>query len=69
MILTCTSGYYLSELTQAGYDKMGILGKHNVEGTWPKQEIPLTRSGDGEDIAGVVLFLCSRAGAYTNGMV
>lgn len=62
-------GYYLSDLTQAGFDKMGILDTHNVEGTWPRQEIPLTRSGDAEDIAGVILFLCSRAGAYTNGCV
>jgi NAD(P)-dependent dehydrogenase (short-subunit alcohol dehydrogenase family) len=31
--------------------------------------IPLTRAGTTEDMAGATLFLCSRAGAYINGMV
>lgn len=42
---------------------------HNVEGTWKRDVIPATRSGDEEDLAGVVLFLCSRAGGYVNGCV
>jgi NAD(P)-dependent dehydrogenase (short-subunit alcohol dehydrogenase family) len=31
--------------------------------------VPLTRAGSGEDMAGATLFLCSRAGAYINGMI
>ena len=31
------------------------------------QNIPLGRVGTPEDIAGVVLYLCSRAGAYVSG--
>jgi NAD(P)-dependent dehydrogenase (short-subunit alcohol dehydrogenase family) len=31
--------------------------------------VPLTRAGTDEDMAGATLFLCSRAGAYINGLV
>jgi NAD(P)-dependent dehydrogenase (short-subunit alcohol dehydrogenase family) len=30
--------------------------------------VPLTRVGTDEDMAGATLFLCSRAGAYINGL-
>ena len=56
-------------MTEAGYKAMGKVETHNKEGTWPKAEIPLTRSGDEEDMAGVILWLCSRAGSYINGNV
>lgn len=36
---------------------------------WPKAIIPAQRFGDSEDIAGAILFLVSRAGAYINGNV
>lgn len=37
--------------------------------TWPKDYIPEERIGDVKDMAGAVLFLTSRAGAYINGNV
>jgi len=62
-------GLYLSELTQGLYENWGTVQTHNVEGTIPKSEVPLTRTGDEQDMAGVILFLCSRAGGYLNGNV
>jgi len=62
-------GLYLSEMTQAMYEKQGKIQSHNVEGTFPKDVVPATRTGDEQDMAGVILWLCSRAGAYINGCV
>lgn len=62
-------GLYLSEMTQGAFDKIGKTETHNVEGTWPKSEVPATRTGDEQDIAGIMLWLCSRAGAYLNGQI
>ena len=36
---------------------------------WPRDFIPEQRVGDVKDMAGAVLFLTSRAGAYINGNV
>lgn len=62
-------GLYLSEMTEGMYKNTGKLDNHNVEGTWAKEFVPATRTGDEEDMAGVVLWLCSRAGAYVCGNV
>lgn len=62
-------GLYLTEMTESGYRALGYYDTHNREGTWPRSEMPLTRSGDEEDMAGVILWLCSRAGGYINGNV
>ena len=43
----------------------GLIG----DGVFPKEKIPAQRSGTPEDMAGVILFLTSRAGAYCNGNV
>jgi NAD(P)-dependent dehydrogenase (short-subunit alcohol dehydrogenase family) len=43
----------------------GIIG----DGVFPKTKIPLQRSGTEEDMAGTILFLTSRAGAYCTGNV
>ena len=49
-------------MTQETIEKRKEIG-------WPKTLIPEERPGDAEDIAGAVLFLVSRAGAYINGNV
>lgn len=43
----------------------GIIG----DGVFPKDKIPLERAGTEEDMAGAILFLTSRAGAYVTGNV
>jgi NAD(P)-dependent dehydrogenase (short-subunit alcohol dehydrogenase family) len=43
----------------------GIIG----DGVFPKDKIPLERSGTEEDMAGAILFLTSQAGAYSTGSV
>lgn len=62
-------GLYLSEMTGGMYERQGKREGHNVEGTWEKSVIPATRGGDEQDMGGVVLWLASRAGAYTSGCV
>ncbi|KAI0381317.1 NAD(P)-binding protein [Hypomontagnella monticulosa] len=53
-------GFYPSEMTATFADKDRV---------WPKTVIPEQRWGDSEDVAGAILFLVSRAGAYINGNV
>ncbi|KAI1077227.1 NAD(P)-binding protein [Whalleya microplaca] len=55
-------GFYPSEMTEP------VL-KQNEGKVWPKSVVPEQRFGDSEDIAGVILFLVSKAGAYINGNV
>lgn len=43
----------------------GIIG----DGVFPKETIPAERVGTPEDMAGTILYLTSRAGAYCNGNV
>jgi len=64
---TIVAGYYVSEMTE------GVLT--TVTDTDPTQEgsidggcIPLQRVGSEDDIAGVILFLASKAGAYISGV-
>lgn len=66
---TIAPGLYYSEMTEGMYKAQGKVDTHNVEGTWDKKLVPATRSGDEEDMGGVILWLCSRAGGYINGMV
>ena len=39
------------------------------DGVFSKEKIPLQRVGTEEDMAGCILFMTSRAGAYCNGNV
>lgn len=45
------------------------LVQNNNGGKYPKEFIPAGRAGDIKDMAGVILFLASRAGGYINGNV
>jgi NAD(P)-dependent dehydrogenase (short-subunit alcohol dehydrogenase family) len=38
-------------------------------GAFPKTFIPLEKTGDEQDMAGTILYLASRAGAYLNGLI
>ena len=62
-------GLYYSEMTHGMYQAQGKTETHNIEGTFGKEVVPATRTGDEQDMAGVILWLCSRAGAYINGCV
>jgi NAD(P)-dependent dehydrogenase (short-subunit alcohol dehydrogenase family) len=46
----------------------GLLNERK-DSPWPKSFVPEQRPGDAEDVAGAILFLVSRAGAYINGNV
>ena len=39
------------------------------DGVFPKERIPAERAGTEEDMAGTILYMTSRAGAYCNGNV
>jgi NAD(P)-dependent dehydrogenase (short-subunit alcohol dehydrogenase family) len=39
------------------------------EGAFPKSFIPLEKTGDEQDMAGTILYLASRSGAYLNGLI
>ncbi|KAG8530449.1 uncharacterized protein KY384_004951 [Bacidia gigantensis] len=54
-----TPGLYPSDLAA------GLIG----EGPIPREKVPLQRVGTDEDMAGAILYLTSRAGAYCNGNV
>jgi NAD(P)-dependent dehydrogenase (short-subunit alcohol dehydrogenase family) len=65
---TIVPGYYYTEMTHNLFTEEGRAAVHNVEGTWEKSRVPATRTGDEQDMAGAILWLCSRAGAYINGL-
>ncbi|KIW86033.1 hypothetical protein Z517_01427 [Fonsecaea pedrosoi CBS 271.37] len=66
---TIAPGLYYSEMTHGMYQAQGKTEIHNVEGAFNREVVPATRTGDEQDMAGVILWLCSRAGAYINGCV
>ncbi|KAI0423905.1 hypothetical protein F5Y09DRAFT_326085 [Xylaria sp. FL1042] len=55
-------GLYPSEMT------VDLISTRDGQG-WSKSVVPEQRPGDREDIAGAILFLASKAGAYINGNV
>jgi len=54
---------YPSEMSEGA--RLDAIIKHGV----PKSLIPMQRLGSAEDMAGTILFLTSKAGAYLNGNV
>jgi NAD(P)-dependent dehydrogenase (short-subunit alcohol dehydrogenase family) len=61
-------GFYPSEMTD-NLSLMKSADNPRLEGSIPNTIIPLERVGSEEDMAGVVLFLASRAGSYIDGTV
>lgn len=61
-------GLYYSEMSAPAFRERSIENGHE-ERSFDRNTIPATRSGHEEDIAGVILWLCSKAGAYINGNV
>lgn len=59
-------GLYLSEMASPMFEGRGT-GDSN--GSFPRDIIPLTRSGGEEDMSGLILFLSSTAGGYLNGAI
>ncbi|KAL9115063.1 MAG: hypothetical protein Q9227_000857 [Pyrenula ochraceoflavens] len=59
-------GLYASEMTNDLFSKKG---DPMADGQWPREQIPMTRAGREEEMAGVVLWMCSKAGGYTTGTV
>jgi NAD(P)-dependent dehydrogenase (short-subunit alcohol dehydrogenase family) len=39
------------------------------EGSFPKSFIPAQKTGDEQDMAGTILYMASRAGAYCNALI
>jgi len=62
-------GFYMSELAKNAFEALGVQGDGTQEGDFPASLVSETRAGTVEDMAGATLFLCSRAGAYINGMI
>lgn len=65
-------GMFVSEMTDtlAVFKQMRAEGKDpGVEGGFPRALCPAERCGTEEDMAGVALFMMSRAGGYLNGNV
>jgi NAD(P)-dependent dehydrogenase (short-subunit alcohol dehydrogenase family) len=54
-------------LSENAFKRLGVEGDGTQEGSFPVGLVPAKRAGGEEDMAGVTLFLCSRAGAYVNG--
>ncbi|KAI2617478.1 NAD(P)-binding protein [Hypoxylon sp. NC1633] len=59
-------GLFLTEINENDFPRDP---DPKLPGSYPASWLPATRAGDDEDIAGVLLFLASRAGAYLNGCV
>jgi NAD(P)-dependent dehydrogenase (short-subunit alcohol dehydrogenase family) len=68
--VNCISpGLYFSAMTDTVFKEQGVDVQKDwaADSTFPKEQVPATRGGDELDIAGLTLWLCSRAGAYING--
>jgi len=62
-------GLFPSDLAEGIIATVGAKGDPSEEGSIAKSFIPAERVGRGEDMAGTVMFMASKAGAYLNGNV
>lgn len=52
----------------AGKGKLDSYNKNTLP-SYPSDQVPLLRAGNDEDMAGLILYLASKAGAYCTGTV
>lgn len=62
-------GLYHTDLAQPLYTSRGIEGAGTTDGSFPADQIPATRGGGEEDIAGLILWMASNSGGYLNGNI
>ena len=62
-------GLYHSDLAEPLYKLRGIEGKGTSDGSFPVEQIPVTRGGGEEDMAGLILWMAGTAGGYLNGSI
>jgi NAD(P)-dependent dehydrogenase (short-subunit alcohol dehydrogenase family) len=46
-----------------------VINNFSTDGEFPRSVVPSQRAGTEEDMAGLILFLTSKGGAYINGSV
>ena len=59
-------GLYISEMSSPAFEGRGTGVS---DGSFPRDRIPLTRSGSEQDISGLLLFLSGPSGSYVNGSI
>lgn len=62
-------GFYCTDMTLPFYESQGVHGKGIMDGSFPRDLIPIMRSGSEEDMAGVILYMAGIAGGYLNGSI
>lgn len=60
-------GLYHSDMANHIFEDKGIEGSGVSEGSFPREIIPIRRSGSEEDFAGLVIWMASNSGGYLNG--
>jgi NAD(P)-dependent dehydrogenase (short-subunit alcohol dehydrogenase family) len=64
-----TPGLYHTDMSLPFYESHGVHGNGIMDGSFPRDIIPITRGGSEEDMAGVILWMAGAAGGYLNGSI
>jgi NAD(P)-dependent dehydrogenase (short-subunit alcohol dehydrogenase family) len=67
--VSCLSLLLLMRIVYPSEMSSGVIEKIFPGGVFPKSFVPAEKMGAIEDMAGTILYLTSRAGAYLNGNV
>ncbi|KAJ5973471.1 Short-chain dehydrogenase/reductase SAT3 [Penicillium waksmanii] len=62
-------GLYQSDMANHIFEDKGIEGSGVNEGSFPREMIPIRRSGSEEDFAGLIVWMASASGGYLNGAI
>lgn len=62
-------GLYQSDMANHIFEDKGIEGSGISEGSFPREMIPIRRSGSEEDFAGLIIWMASTSGGYLNGSI